>query len=111
VAIHESLGAAVEETKDYERALGTYNFAVTILGGQTAHYRAGALLGKMAVQAWTERRPSDALALFIEAKNRATAHGDLPTGVTNAQRTEYLTYLDKTIKFLEGARIVPTPPK
>jgi O-antigen ligase/tetratricopeptide (TPR) repeat protein len=111
VAIHESLGAAVEGTQDYERALEIYNFAVTILGGQTAHYRAGALLGKMAVQAWTERRPSDALALFIEARKRATAHGGLPTGVTNAQRTEYLAYLDKTIKFLEGARIVPTPPK
>jgi tetratricopeptide (TPR) repeat protein len=110
IAIHESLGAALEETHDFEGAMKSYDFTCTILSGQSAHYRAGALLGRMAVQDWTKRDPSLALARFIAAKNRIGNHV-LPAGISVEQRAAYLAYLDKNIKFLEGANIKPAPLK
>lgn len=110
--IYESLGAAQEGTDDPDGALETYNLLSTINHGQTAHYRAGALLGKLAVQTWQKREPAEALRLFIEARERVAANkGAPPSGVTGAQRAEYIAYLDRTIKFLKDARITPAPSK
>ncbi|MGL4401923.1 MAG: hypothetical protein ACRCXD_18840, partial [Luteolibacter sp.] len=109
VPIHESLGTAKEKIRDYTGALETYDKTSTMVHGATAHYRAGVLLGRMAVEAWANRKPSDALALFLEAKKRATASNSFPKDVTPKQRAEYLAYLDRTIKFLEGARVTPSP--
>lgn len=110
VAIHESLGAAFEETNDFEGAMKSYEFASTLPSGQTANYRVGALLGRMAAQEWSKRNPSLALAGFIAARNRIGNH-PLPSGVSVEQRTAYIAYLDKNIKFLQGANIKPTPSK
>jgi O-antigen ligase len=109
VAIHESLGTAREQIKDYAGALEIYDKTCTMVYGDTAHYRAGVLLGRMAVEAWANRKPSDALALFLEAKKRATTSNNVPKDVTPGQRAEYLAYLDRTIKFLEGAKVTPSP--
>jgi tetratricopeptide (TPR) repeat protein len=110
--IHESLGAAQEGIGDQIGALETYDFVCTVPNGQTAHYRAGALLGKMAVQTWEKRQPSEALGLFLEAQKRVIANrGAPPTGITGGQRAEYIAYLSKTIQFLQGAKITPTPRK
>lgn len=107
VSIHESLGAAREANGDEQGAMAAYDFAVTLDYGAKAHYRAGVLHGKMAAAAWTSRRPSEALAHFIEAKNRIGLTHELPQGVTPGQRAEYLAYLDRTIAFLKGAKIEP----
>lgn len=108
VAVHESLGTAREALKDYQGALEIYDKTSTMVYGDTAHYRAGVLLGRMAVEAWSNRKSSDALALFLEAKKRATTSSNIPKDVTPEQRAEYLAYLDRTIKFLEGAKVVPS---
>ena len=108
VIIHESLGTAREAAGDNEGALDSYNFAATLRGGTRAHYRAGVLSGKMAVEAWSDRRPSEALYYFIEARKRIGQAGNLlPAGVSLSQRVEYLDYLDKSIAFLKGAKIEP----
>jgi O-Antigen ligase len=108
VAIHESLGTAREKIMDYAGALEIYDKTCTMIYGATANYRAGVLLGRMAVEAWANRKPSDALALFLEAKKRATASNTFPKDVTPEQRAEYLAYLDRTIKFLAGAKVTPS---
>jgi tetratricopeptide (TPR) repeat protein len=107
VSIQESLGAAREANGDYPGAMAAYDFAVTLTLGSRAHYRAGVLHGKMATTAWNARRPAEALAHFIEAKNRLRRTNELPQGVTPNQRADYLAYLDRTIAFLKGAKIEP----
>lgn len=108
LAIHESLGAAREATGDTAGARASYDFAAGLRLGRRAHYRAGALIGKMAVEAWSQRQPSKALARFIEARRRVgEARNELPAGVTPEQRKEYLAYLDRSIAFLKGAKVQP----
>ncbi|MDP3850795.1 MAG: O-antigen ligase family protein [Luteolibacter sp.] len=108
VSIHESLGTAREAAADREGALECFNFAATLRGGTHAHYRAGVLIGSMAVEAWSKRRPAEAMALFIEARKRiGQAANNLPEGVTPSQRVEYTAYLDRSIAFLKGAKIEP----
>jgi len=110
VAIHESLGTAREATGDREGAIESYNFAASLQDGSRAHYRAGVLIGKMAVEAWSARRPAEALKLFIEARKRVSqSGGQLPEGVTPSQSAEYIAYLDRTIAFLKGAKVTPAP--
>ncbi len=111
LVIHESLGTAREASGDNEGALESYNFASSLQNGTRAHYRAGILYGKMAANAWATRKPSEALGYFIKARERIAAAKDLPQGVAPSQRVEYLAYLDQTIAFLKGAKIVPTMPK
>ena len=107
VSIQESLGAAREANGDYQGAMAAYDFAVTLTLGSRAHYRAGVLHGKMATTAWNARRPAEALAHFIEAKNRIGRTPELPQGVSPNQRADYLAYLDRTIAYLKGAKIEP----
>ncbi len=110
VAIHESLGTAREAVGDREAALESYDFAATLPGGNRAHYRAGVLIGKNAVEAWSNRKPSEALRLFIEARKRIGQAGNsLPEGVTPDERAEYIGYLDRSIAFLKSAKVVPAP--
>ena len=109
VAVHESLGAAREANGDYEGAMDAYNFTTTLRDGSRGHYRAGILYGKLAANAWSGRRPAEALGYFIEAKRRIGMASELPTGVTMEQRLEYVTYLDRTIEYLRGAKIEPLP--
>ncbi len=108
ISIHESLGTLREAAGDREGALQAYDFACTIPTGNRAHYRAGVLVGKMAVEAWSQRRPSEALKHFIEARRRiAQAGNQLPLGVPPSQSAEYVAYLDRTIAFLKGAKVEP----
>lgn len=108
VAIHESLGMMREATGDRDGAFEAYNFAAKLQQGKRANYRAGALVGKMAVEAWSQRQPSKALTLFLDARKRISqAGGELPAGVTPSQQVEYLAYLDRSIAFLKGARVEP----
>ena len=110
VSIHESLGAAMEASGDRQGAMESYDFAASLRDGSRAHYRAAVLIGKMAVEAWTGRRPAEALKLFIEARKRLTQAGDqLPAGVTPSQSVEYRNYLDRSIEFLKGAKVTPDP--
>lgn len=106
-SIHESLGAAREANGDNKGAMQAYDFATTLRSGSRAHYRAGILFGKIAAAAWSDRRPAEALANFLEAKKRIGLAQELPQDITPSQRAEYLAYLERTITFLEGAKIAP----
>ena len=108
VAIHENLGRAREAAGDRDGALKSYDYAATLNGGTRVHYRAAVLIGRMAVEEWSRRRPSEALTHFMEARKRlGQAGNELPVDVTPGQRAEYLGYLDRMIAFLIGARIEP----
>jgi hypothetical protein len=109
IAIHESLGTMREATGDRDGALEAYDFAAALQpSGKRVHYRAGALIGKMAVEAWSQRQPSKAMALFIEARRRiGQSGGELPAGIPLSQQAEYIAYLDRTIAFLKGAKVQP----
>ncbi len=107
VAVHENLGAAREANGDYRGAGQAYDFASTLTAGSKAHYRAGLLLGKQAEAAWRDRRPSEALSDFIEAKRRIELASELPGNFTPSQRLEYLAYLGRSIDYLKGAKVEP----
>jgi tetratricopeptide (TPR) repeat protein/NADH:ubiquinone oxidoreductase subunit 6 (subunit J) len=109
VQIHESLGAAREATGDLDGAMAAYQFASNLPGGGRVHYRIGFLLGKLAYQAWYDRRPSEAMALFIQAKQRAKKSKELPPGVSHNDRVEFLTTLDNAIAFFKKAKVTPAP--
>ena len=47
----------------------------------------------------------------MKARERITVAKELPQGVAPSQRVEYIAYLDQTIAFLKGAKIVPSAPK
>ena len=108
VNIHELLGAAHEFNGNNAKALECYNFASSLPMGNRAHYRAGALIGRMARDAWYQRKPALALALFIEARERiAKAGAQLPNGSTATRRAELMKYFEESIKFLKAAKVVP----
>ena len=112
VSIHESLGLVREATGDQAGALQAYNLASALPTGTRLHYRAGILLGKIAVKEWAQRHPSEALGHFMQARQRiGQAGSDLPQGVTPSQRLVYLAYLDRMIQFLTGAKIQPAQEK
>jgi len=68
--------------------------------------RAAVLIGKMAVDAWSDRRPAEALRHFLDARTRiGQAAGQLPQEVTPSQSVEYIDYLDRMIEFLKGAKV------
>lgn len=111
IAIHEKLGNMQEAAGDLPGALKAYDLASSTPTGNRAHYRAGVIIGKLAVEAWSARKPSEALFGFIEAKKRIGQAGNaLPEGVTANQRTETIAYLDQMIAFLKDAKIEPAKP-
>jgi tetratricopeptide (TPR) repeat protein len=108
VNILELLGAAHESNGNNKKALECYNFATTLPMGNRANYRAGALIGRMARDAWYQRNPPLALALFMEARERiAKAGANLPYGATATRRAELMKYFEESIKFLKAAKVVP----
>ncbi len=110
LTIHENLGASREAADDIEGAMQAYDFASSLSNGRRVHYRAGILIGKNAVVAWSKRKPSEAMKLFIQAKERINqSHGQLPEGVTPSASVEYRAYLDRSIDFLKGAKVTPAP--
>ena len=108
VSIFENFARVLEDTGDYRRALEQYDYASTLQHGTTSHYRAGILLGKLAVKAWEERRGSNALRLFLDAKYRIGLATELPDDVTPEKRDEWKGYLEKSIGYLKSAKYEPS---
>jgi tetratricopeptide (TPR) repeat protein len=108
VGIHEQLGLAHEANGNKPQALESYNFASSLPMGNRAHYRAGVLIGRTASDAWHQRKPALAHALFIEARERiAKAGADLPYGATATRRAELMKYFEESIKLFKAAKVVP----
>ncbi len=110
VTIHESLGAAREETGDETGALESYRKAATIPNGDRANYRIAVLFGKRAVDYWNKRRAGEALFLFREARRFATISNSLPASVSPEDQKNFVNYLDDSIRYLNGANILPIEP-
>jgi hypothetical protein len=108
VKIRSALGHALEAAGDYRGALDQYDLVTTLRGGGSGHYLAGLMLLKRAVAVWGERRPEDALRLFIDAEQRIIKAQPLPAGVTEAKRIEFRDYLRRSIRHLQGAKIEPS---
>lgn len=108
VNIHELLGLAHEANGNNPQALESYNFAASLPMGNRAHYRAGALIGRMGNDAWHQRKPALAHAYFIEARERiAKAGAELPYGASATRRAELMKYFEESIKLLKAAKIEP----
>lgn len=108
IGIHELLGLAHEANGNNPQALESYNFAASLPMGNRAHYRAGVLIGRMARDAWYQRNPALALALFVEARDRiAKAGAELPYGASATRRAELMKYFEESIKFLKAAKVEP----
>lgn len=107
VSLHERRGDACFLMGDLEEALKYYDLGTKIQTGARLNYRASAVFARYAEVAWSERRPSEALARFHQAKQRLTAATELPTDVTPKEKADYGAYLEEKIGFLTGANIQP----
>ena len=108
VGIHEQLGLAHEANGNKPQALESYNFASSLPMGNRAHYRAGVLIGRTASDAWHQRKPALAHALFIEARERmAKAGAELPYGASATRRAELMKYFEESIKLFKAAKVEP----
>jgi tetratricopeptide (TPR) repeat protein len=108
MTIHTYLGGLREAGGDYQGALASYDLLATLHHGKRGNYLAGVLIGKMAVDAWKQRKPEKALGGFIEARRRIVLASDqLPAGVTFDDRNRFLAYLDQMIAFLKSAKVQP----
>ncbi len=109
VLIHQNYGQALDAAGETKAALAEFDFAAQLSYGESSHYRAGLLLGRIAVKKWSERRAEDAMFFFMKASQRIAAAGDtLPEGTTPVKRDEYASYLRDTINYLQGAGITPS---
>jgi len=109
VQMHQNYGQTLEALGDYKGAMEEYDIAAKLRYGRNSNYHAGLLLGRLAVKKWAERRPEDAMQLFIQASQRIGAAGNnLPEDVTPAKRDEYMAYVRDTINYLKGAGITPS---
>lgn len=108
VLIHENYGLVLELLDENKEAMAQYDAVCRMSYGESSHYRAAALYGKLAVQAWSERRSSDALRLFMNARHRIGFATILPDGITTEKRDEFKNYIEKNIQYLKGAQITPS---
>jgi len=108
ISIYESLGLVREQRGDLDGALQAHTTALALpKASRSIHYRIGQLHGKVASQKWAEGKSSEALASFMKARQHLAAATELPRGVSPAQHTGYLAYVDQTIAFLRAAKVVP----
>ena len=112
IRIHEALGIAQEAAGLPDEALGTYEKAALLPGGNRLHYRAALLVADRANRLWLARQPSEAMAGFLDAKYRIQRAGnELLTGVTPEKRTEFLNHLERSLQYLRIARVQPSTGK
>jgi tetratricopeptide (TPR) repeat protein len=103
------LGRNVEAEEEFERG-------IWLQGGNEGVFRAryylAAHLYRRWYQAWTrERRAGEALAGFLRARDLLDEADRLTEPwVRGAEGAELREGLEKTISFLEGAKVLPEPP-
>jgi O-antigen ligase/tetratricopeptide (TPR) repeat protein len=107
--LNENAGIAAEATGDYDTAAKLYDAAAKFPAGGANHYRLAVLLGKLGDTAWSERRPSEALSRYQEARQHIAAATALPAEVAPARKIDYDHYLESRIEYLVGAKIEPLP--
>jgi len=106
-SLFSNLAITYEHLGDPETALIFTDKAAAIPGNSSAHYQASLIIGNLAKTAWSERRPSEALARFLEARKRMDLAIELPSGITSEIRAEYVAFLDRSIQYLVEAKVEP----
>lgn len=108
VRAYEYLAKCYAELGEYEQAAETYDTASKLRDGNTSNYLLSVFYGKLAVEAWSERRGSDALKLFNDARHRMIFAREFPEGITPEKRLEWIKYFDQSISYLKAARFEPS---
>ena len=108
VLIHENYGKVLELSGKNKEAMAHYDAASQMSYGETSHYHAAVLFGEIAVKVWSERRPEDAMRLFMLARHRIGFASSLPDGITPEKRDIFQAYLEKTTQYLQGAKVTPS---
>jgi len=110
ISCHEMLGMLHEAKGQNEEAMACYERAgpMHYYGGRHVYFRSAVLIAKEANALWFSRQPEKALALFLQARQRAQqANGQLPEGITDSQRNAFNQKLNNAIKILPDAKIAP----
>ena len=108
VHVHENYGLTLNNLGDYKGALREFNLASTLPYGTSAHYLAAILLGERAIVLWKKREGSDALKLFLDARQRIDQAHELPDNVTPEKVNEWRLYFDQSIGLLRAANFEPS---
>ncbi len=108
LTILEGLGAAQEGMEDFPAAADAYLAASKFHQGRRAHFYLGALFTRIGEKAWTSRKPSDAFAYFLKAREHFGTASELPEGVTAELKQELVDYIDRSIALLTETKFVPT---
>ncbi|MEI6676500.1 MAG: O-antigen ligase family protein [Verrucomicrobiota bacterium] len=86
-----------------------FESAAIVWGGSGTNYLYAWHLRNKAERIWKERRPAEALGLFLKARGLLDRAGSpLPAGVTSEDHTKLRQDLDKFIQFLKGAKVEPS---
>ncbi len=105
IQLYLSEGRAMEELGEYKGAMEHYEKAARLPSGNRAHYYVATLYGKIAVENWEQRRGSEALFLFMNATHRMSLVTELPVGVKPVEKDNWVRYLERSIRYLEAAKI------
>lgn len=105
------LGMLYDVSGEYEKAEAIYRRIMPILKVREAHYGSQYLYARniayRAQKAWRQRKPQEALALFLQAKEELQSIKVR----FRAADPSLNVMIDRSIKFLEGAGIKPAPVK
>jgi len=108
VKVHTSAGRALEELGDSREAMNHYERASSLPSGNATHYYVAMLYAKLAIENWKKRNGSDALFLFLNARQRIGVVSELPSDITAEKRDEWISYLDRSIGYLRAAKYEPS---
>jgi hypothetical protein len=96
--------------RDHE-AEEEFEAAARIANGTGIRYYHAAYCYTKGRQVWNERRPAEALSLFLKGRWLIDRTGpNLPIGVTQADQLKLSQELDKHIQYLKEAKVEPSKP-
>ncbi|MBK1882490.1 O-antigen ligase family protein [Luteolibacter pohnpeiensis] len=99
-------GSSSEAANRPQDALSYYKAAAEIPIPSDAKWKAGVLLMNEGKTAYSKRNPEIALRDYLEALNYLKA-APIPNKVPRDLKGEYVSYLNRSIEFLRGAKIEP----
>jgi len=110
LAIYERMGVICGLLGNEAGALEAYDFMDTIATASRGNYRAARLLMQRGNRVWLERKPAEALAAFLRARQRFSRAASFPEETSMAERNATWEYLNEKITDLQAAKIEPSGP-
>jgi len=108
IGIAQRLGVLLSLAGRDGEAEDEFESAAMVWGGTGINFLQAWHLRMKAERIWNERRPAEALGLFLKARGLLDRTGSpLPAGVTPEDHAQLRQDLDKFIQFLKGAKIEP----